>query len=464
MAHTKEVHVLMVTLFYHGHINPMVHFAKLLASKGLHVTLATTNHAREKILNGLATRTNFIDYEFFDDGLDIELDRDSKLASLIEEYLPRDGAKNLSNLISTLEEKGKKFACIINNCFVPWVTNVATMHNISCAMLWVQSCATYAIFYHYHHNTQSYLASLNDPNYQANFDIPGLPLLNIEDLPTFILPSSPPHFLKVLMTTMNVLDQFQWIFGSSFCDLEESLVHSMAQFKAIHPIGPLVSPSMLSVEGAQEDEQESDICMDWLNKQGTSSVIYIALGSISVLSQSETEALAMALESDSNKRFLWVRKEGEKILGRKMGELPKEFLENTKDRGLIVPWCCQEKVLTHPSIKCFLTHCGWNSTLETITAGIPVIAYPDWTDQPTNAKLLVDVFKVGVRMSKSKDGQLGREEIERCLLEVTKGPKALAMKEQAIKLKVLAKKATMSGGSSNMNVDNFVNELSAKSV
>ncbi|KMT09771.1 hypothetical protein BVRB_6g127510 [Beta vulgaris subsp. vulgaris] len=302
MAHTKEVHVLMVTLFYHGHINPMVHFAKLLASKGLHVTLATTNHAREKILNGLATRTNFIDYEFFDDGLDIELDRDSKLASLIEEYLPRDGAKNLSNLISILEEKG------------------------------------------------------------------------------------------------------------------------------------------------------------------TSSVIYIALGSISVLSQSETEALAMALESDSNKRFLWVRKEGEKILGRKMGELPKEFLENTKDRGLIVPWCCQEKVLTHPSIKCFLTHCGWNSTLETITAGIPVIAYPDWTDQPTNAKLLVDVFKVGVRMSKSKDGQLGREEIERCLLEVTKGPKALAMKEQAIKLKVLAKKATMSGGSSNMNVDNFVNELSAKSV
>lgn len=144
-------------------------------------------------------------------------------------------------------------------------------------------------------------------------------------------------------------------------------------------------------------------------------MIYIALGSISVLSQSETEALAMALESDKNRRFLWVRKEGKEGWGRKMGELPEGFIENTKDRGLIVPWCCQEKVLMHPAIECFLTHCGWNSTLETIMAGVPIIAYPDWTDQPTNAILLVDVFKVGVRMSKKNDGELiQKEEIERC--------------------------------------------------
>ncbi|KNA03152.1 hypothetical protein SOVF_211880 [Spinacia oleracea] len=302
MVHIKETNVLMVSLFYQGHISPMIRFAKLLSSKGLHVTVATTNNARDHLLNGLAKETNFIDFEFFDDGLDNELDRDKNLGILLEEYLPRNGAKNLSDLIYTLEAKGK------------------------------------------------------------------------------------------------------------------------------------------------------------------SSVIYIALGSISVLSQSETEALAMALESDKNRRFLWVRKEGKEGWGRKMGELPEGFIENTKDRGLIVPWCCQEKVLMHPAIECFLTHCGWNSTLETIMAGVPIIAYPDWTDQPTNAILLVDVFKVGVRMSKKKDGELEKEEIERCIMEVTTGPRALAMKEQSIMWKEAAKKATLSGGSSNMNIENFINELKGKIV
>ncbi|XP_021735023.1 UDP-glycosyltransferase 84B2-like [Chenopodium quinoa] len=462
MVHINDTHVLMVSLFYHGHINPMVRFAKLLTSRGIHVTIATTNHARDQLLIGLAKQNNFIDFEFFDDGLDAELDRDKNLGILLEEYLPRDGVKNLSNLVYALEGKGKKFEYIIVNCFMPWVTNVAIMHNIPCAMLWVQSCATYGIYYHYFHLKLSQVSALNDPNHVLI--IPGLPLLKAEDLPTFVLPSSPPHFLNVVMTTISILNRFQWIFGSSFCDIEETLVNSMMQFKPILPIGPLVSPYMLNVGEVLKDEEENDLCLDWLDKQGASSVIYIALGSISVMSQSETEALAMALESDSNRRFLWVRKEGENGWGGKTGELPKGFLENTKDRGLIVPWCRQDKVLMHPAIKCFLTHCGWNSTLETISAGVPVIAYPDWTDQPTNAKLLVDVFKVGVRMKKTKDGELRKDEIERCIVEVTTGPRRLDMKEQANKWKVVAKKATSSGGSSNMNIQNFVNAIRGKFV
>lgn len=182
------------------------------------------------------------------------------------------------------------------------------------------------------------------------------------------------------------------------------------------------------------------------------------------MTQSETEAIVMALENDNNMRFLWVRKEGENRWGRKMGELPKGFMENTKDRGLIVPWCCQEKVLMHSAIKCFLTHCGWNSTLETIAAGVPVIAYPDWTDQPTNAKLLVDVFKVGVRLNKIKDNELGKEDIKKCIAEVTTGPRALAIKEQAVKWKEAAKKSTSSSGSSDMNIENFIIELKGKII
>ena len=109
MAQPKEIHVLMVSLFYHGHINPMVHFAKLLTSKGIHVTLATTSHAREHIDKGFANRATFIDFEFFDDGLDDGLDCDSNLGILLEEYLPTNGVKNLSSLIFNVEDKGKRF-------------------------------------------------------------------------------------------------------------------------------------------------------------------------------------------------------------------------------------------------------------------------------------------------------------------------------------------------------------------
>ncbi|CAO2830974.1 unnamed protein product [Amaranthus hypochondriacus] len=456
MAQPKEIHVLMVSLFYHGHINPMVHFAKLLTSKGIHVTLATTSHARDHIDKGLATRAKFIDFDFFDDGLDDGLDRDSNLGILLEQYLPTNGVKNLSSLISNLEDKGKRFACIINNCFVPWVTSVACIHNLPCAMLWVQSCATYGIYYHYHKTPSQFLA-LDDPNNEI--EVLGLPLLKNEDLPTFILPSSPPHFLNVVMNTMSNLDHYKWVFGSSFCDIEQNLVNSMEQFKPILPIGPLVSPSMLKEGDLEESHEKNDVCINWLDKQGTSSVIYIALGSISVLSQSETEILAMALANDTNRHFLWVRKEGEEGWGSKIVDLPNGFLEKTKHRGLIVPWCSQEKVLMHPAIGCFLTHCGWNSTLETIIAGVPIIAYPVWTDQPTNAKLLVDVFKMGVRMRKSVNGQLELKEIERCLLEVSNGPRAIAMKEQAIKWKVAAKNAISTHGTSNMKIEKFINEL-----
>ncbi|KAJ8443448.1 hypothetical protein Cgig2_026235 [Carnegiea gigantea] len=392
MAQTKETHILMVSLPYHGHINPMIRFAKLLSSKGLRVTLATNEYSRNRFLS---TNPNLMEFEFFSDGLDIEVDRDKNLDILLEEYLPREGAKSLSSLISSLEVK---------------------------------------------------------------VEIPGFPSLKVEDLPTFFLPSSPAHFLNVVSATINTLDRFQWVFGSSFQDIEDSIIHSLAQFNPIFPVGPLVSPKMLQEVYDQEDEEEP--CINWLNKQPDSSIIYIALGSISVMSESETKALATILDSDTRKRFLWVRKKPEEGWGKEMGELPEGFLDNTKDRGLVVSWCQQDKVLMHPAICCFLTHCGWNSTLEAIAAGVPIIAYPDWTDQTTNAKLLVDVLKMGVRMRKSEDGELNMEEVERCISNVTEGPNALTFKNQAIKWKAAAKKAISPGGGSNRVIENFISEIS----
>ncbi|KAL0536555.1 hypothetical protein IC582_025504 [Cucumis melo] len=116
-------------------------------------------------------------------------------------------------------------------------------------------------------------------------------------------------------------------------------------------------------------------------------------------------------------------------------------------------------VLKHKAVGCFLTHCGWNSTQETVVTGVPVIAFPEWTDQPTNAKLLTDVFKMGVRMRKGDDGIVSPKEVERCIKEITEGPAAEAMAKRAEELKVSAMKAVEDGGSSHRNLEKFIADI-----
>lgn len=114
-----------------------------------------------------------------------------------------------------------------------------------------------------------------------------------------------------------------------------------------------------------------------------------------------------------------------------------------------------------------MTHGGWNSSLETVISGVPVIVYPEWTDQPTNAKLLSDVFKVGVRVrinDDEEDGVVSTDEVERCIEEVTEGPRASEMKKRAMELKEAANKALEVGGSSDQNIDKFIEDISTRSV
>ena len=118
----------------------------------------------------------------------------------------------------------------------------------------------------------------------------------------------------------------------------------------------------------------------------------------------------------------------------------------------------------HKAVGCFMTHGGWNSSLETVISGVPVIVYPEWTDQPTNAKLLSDVFKVGVRVRINGDeedhGVVSTEEVERCIQEVLEGPRAAEMKKRAMELREAANKALEVGGSSDQSINKFIDDIS----
>ncbi|KAL0287778.1 UNVERIFIED_CONTAM: UDP-glycosyltransferase 74E2 [Sesamum angustifolium] len=127
--------------------------------------------------------------------------------------------------------------------------------------------------------------------------------------------------------------------------------------------------------------------------------------------------------------------------------------------GLIVSWCPQLDVLAHEAVCCFVTHCGWNSTLEALSLGVPMVAMPQWSDQTTNSKFVIDVWKMGVRAKSGDNGVVSRETIAGCIKDVMEGERGEEIKKNAGKWKELAREAVDEGGSSDKNIQDFVSGL-----
>ena len=197
---------------------------------------------------------------------------------------------------------------------------------------------------------------------------------------------------------------------------------------------------------------DADACMKWLDKMETGSVVYAAFGSLAALGEEQMEEITWGLKN-SNCYFLWVVRESEQK------KLPTNFVSETAEKGLVVSWCPQLEVLAHKAIGCFMTHCGWNSTLEALSLGVPMVAMPQWADQTTNAKFIVDVWKVGVRIKVDEKGFASKGEIELCIREVMEGESGKEMKRNSVKWKELAIEALDEGGSSDKNIEEFVANL-----
>ncbi|KAL1342867.1 hypothetical protein HN51_029343 [Arachis hypogaea] len=471
----KELHVLLVAFSAQGHINPLLRFGKSLLTRGLHVTLATTELVYLRVFKKptdddtipASITVNGIHVVFFSDGFVSEPELKSTSVDDFMESIAKSGPISISNIIKDqfLSNTSKKLACIINNPFVPWVADVAAEFGIPCACLWIQPCALYAIYYRFYNNLNSF-PTLQNPNIQVQ--LPGLPLLQPQDLPSFVLPSNTfGSFQKVLadMLQFQHMKKLKWILANSFYELEKDVIDSMAEIFPIKPVGPLVPPSLLL--GCDDDDdvginmwKPQDSCMEWLNQKPRSSVIYISFGSLVVLSENQWKSIADAVVR-SKRPFLWVIKLKDGTV-QDPSQIPSaSFLEETKEQGMVVPWCPQTKVLSHDSVACFLTHCGWNSMLEAITAGVPMIAYPQWTDQPTNAKLISDVFGTGIRLRQDDGGEgfVATEEVERAIEEIFVGPRAEEIRKNARVLKQAARDAVAEGGSSDRNIQCFVDEI-----
>ena len=134
--------------------------------------------------------------------------------------------------------------------------------------------------------------------------------------------------------------------------------------------------------------------------------------------------------------------------------LPEEFFEETKDRGLLTSWCPQDKVLAHPSIGVFLTHCGWNSTLESVSAGVPIICWPFFADQQPNCRYACTNWGIGMEVNHD----VKRDEVKELVKEMIQGDKGKATKQKALEWKNKAMEATDIGGSSYKDFQRLIKE------
>ncbi|KAI3468411.1 hypothetical protein Pfo_025074 [Paulownia fortunei] len=190
-------------------------------------------------------------------------------------------------------------------------------------------------------------------------------------------------------------------------------------------------------------------CMKWLEERASRSVIYVSFGSMAKLEGEQMEELALGLKM-TNKYFLWVVRSSEQ------SKLPKSLAQETCEKGLIVSWCPQLEVLAHDAIGCFVTHCGWNSTLEALSLGVPMVAVPGWSDQSTNAKFVMDVWKMGVRGCPDDENIIRHGEIVRCIKNVMEEEGGEEIRKNARKWKELAREAVDEGGTSDRNIQEFV--------
>lgn len=447
-------HYLLVTFPAQGHINPALQLADRLIHHGAIVTYATAVSALRRM--GEPPSTKGLSYAWFSDGFDDGL-KSFEDQKIYMSELKRCGSDALSGIIRSNLGGGaastEPITGVIYSVLVPWVSTVARGFHLPTTLLWIEPATVLDIYYYYFNAPYNHLFD-NDP-----IKLPGLPPISTGDLPSFLQPTKTlPSALVTLREHIEALasESNPEILVNTFAELEPDALTSVEKLRMI-PIGPLVSSSSEASSTRKADlfrSSEEDY-IKWLDSKLDKSVIYISLGThADDLPEKHMEALTSGVLA-TGRSFLWVARE------KNPEEKKNRFLDLIRedDRGLVVGWCSQTAVLAHPSVGCFVTHCGWNSTLESLESGVPVVAFPQFADQCTTAKLVEATWRIGVRVKEGEKGHVDGDEVRRCLEKVmSDGEEAEEMRRNAARWKTLAVDAAAEGGPSDLNLKGFVEE------
>lgn len=321
---------------------------------------------------------------------------------------------------------------LVADSMYTWPSDIAVKHKLVHVSLWTASATVFSI--------------------NSNLDHDKMP--NIEE-------ADAVHLLmtKVVNKAFNQVKNADIILCNTVQELEFETLLALNQKQPTYAIGPINFFNEITKTKVETTLFCGSDCSQWLDSKPPSSVLYISFGSIysKVIDKKEIMEIAHdILISEVN--FIWVC--GYENYN---DVFPIEFVDHVKfkDRGLIVPWCDQNMVLSKPAVMGFLSHCGWNSIMESIWNGVPMICRPISVDQPMNRKLLVEDWNIGINLC--DEGQVvTREEVVSKIKVLMMGEEGIELREEMKKARKLLRNALDENGSSQMNFDQFVHDLKAR--
>ncbi|KAL1805630.1 7-deoxyloganetin glucosyltransferase-like isoform X2 [Daucus carota subsp. sativus] len=467
-ATEKHGHVVCIPYPAQSHIKSMLKMAKLLNSKGLSITFVNTefNHKRFLKAGGLQSIESLPSFRFetIPDGLPpSDADATQDIPELCRSIIENRLLPSFQNLLTKLNAGNHKVSSILSDGFMPFTADVAHSVGIPIALLWPISACGFMGFYQFKNALERGLIPLKDESYLTNgyLDtivdwIPGMADIPLGNLPSHIrITDTNELIFNFLMEctqraangTANILHTYD--------DLEQELVNSISSmFANVYTIGP--QQMLLDNLPADQKERLKSIgyslwkeetrCLEWLDSKEAESVVYVNFGSITVLSAEQLLEFGWGL-ANSKCSFLWIIRP-DLIMGESTVTLGADFMDAIKNRGLISSWCPQEDVLNHVSVGGFLTHGGWNSIIESITAGVPMLCWPFFGDQTINCKFVSDEWECGMEIPNN----VKRDDVEKLVRLLMDGSEGKKMRNKAMEWRKLAKNACGSDGSSYVNL------------
>ncbi|XP_076897906.1 7-deoxyloganetin glucosyltransferase-like [Bidens hawaiensis] len=468
----KKPHAVCIPFPAQGHINPMLLLAKILHSKGFHITFVNTefNHQRlvkSQVLDALNLYTSF-QFETIPDGLPPaeNLDATQDIPSLCKST-SETCLEPFKKLLSKLNDPAtaSPVSCIVSDSAMSFTLDAADELGIPEVLFWTTSACGFLAYAHYNTLRQNGFFPLKDSADLTNgfLDtivdcIPSMKGMRLKDMPSFIQSTDPNEF----MVDFSIREcarskKASAIILNTFEDLEQEVLNELSSiYPSVFSIGPLhtIANNMvdedLKLLGSSLWKEDTK-CMEWLDSKDINSVVYVNFGSITVMTSQQLIEFSWGL-ANSNQNFLWVIRPD--LVSGDSRMLPPEFIEATCERGLLTSWCPQQKVLNHPSIGGFLTHSGWNSTIESISSGVPMICWPFFAEQPTNCWYTCYQWLIGMEIESDAD----RKEVERIVRTLMVEEKGKEMRKMAM---VWKKKAESSP--SLLNIDKLINQVLIRS-
>ncbi|KAF8035025.1 hypothetical protein BT93_C1140 [Corymbia citriodora subsp. variegata] len=479
----QALHVVFIPLLAQGHMIPMVDMARIFASRGAVATVYTTPVNARRFRTtvsrsgklGMPIRLVEIPFPCEEVGLPVGYENLDILPSpeLLTKFY--NAMEKLQEPIEKhIREQTPAPSCIISDKYIFWSSDTAQQFGIPRFVFHAMCCfSVLSAHYVKHSDCSDSITSDMEP-----FEVPGMPKgfkITKAQLPGNSVRQQDFEVFRGKIQEAEMAAQ--GVVLNSFNELEHGCIkaYQKAIGKRVWCVGPVSLCNKDETDMLQrgnEASSDTEKYMAWLDSMKPRSVIYACLGSLCRLAPSQLMELGRGLEA-SQQPFVWVIRRGEGDSELENWLMEERFEERVKGRGIVIRgWAPQVAILSHQAIGGFLTHCGWNSTLEGMCSALPMVTWPLFSEQFVNEALVVDILGIGVRVGvkvpvrwgeERKVGVLVREdEIARAIdALVSEDEEGEERRKRAAELGEKARRAMQEGGSSQSEVSRVLQYIMA---